>query len=109
MPSLARHTYSPASAGDAWKMYRREPRTWAAVSRMVSGIHSKIQLMPCLWFSQLGMSIPQFRGQDLYMPLFICPSVCQYRVWFWLAPSHPSATTYIPGAGQGDCLHACTM
>lgn len=35
MPLLARQTYCPASAGEAWKMYRREPRTWAAVERSV--------------------------------------------------------------------------
>lgn len=109
MPSLARHTYSPASAGDAWKMYRREPRTWAAVSKMVSGVYPKIQLMLCLWFSQLGMPVPQFRGQDLYasayMPICLTVSIGFGSGWplptllpphIYLVPGRETASTPVP-------------
>ena len=35
-PLLALQTYSPASAGEAWKTYKREPRTWTDAGKGVS-------------------------------------------------------------------------
>lgn len=105
---LARHTYSPASAGEIWKMYRREPRTWAVEGSGVSaGLSGAKQRSPVALSQQ--SPAPKPRIQNPQHQLYSVPSHLPGEVY--LVPGREAAPTLVPcdwGVGL-PCHHTAQI